>query len=125
MPYEYGATPDGTKDWVAPADASKQPEQQENTEQGLKKNDLKTSETYRDQAKAILEENKIHFELIESSKRVEGEKGYVPGQFIFRISDPVKTSEPASPEYMKTVYALLKEKEPDMPIAFGDPTVRQ
>src|SRR5690242_8058711 len=122
MSYEFGTSPEDLEKHSINESGGNF--QELSHEDALRRNDLQTSETYQARARQLLEAAHVNFEIIEKSKRQDSEKGYAPGQYVFRVFDPNKAGAPATVDYVKSVYSYLRENQPDMPIAFGDPALR-
>jgi len=95
---------------------NKREEKQESKEGGesLKENDLIVSENGIKPAIKILKENKIQYKDREYTKRqvLDAKTDTaIPGEFILTIFDPEHTDRPASFDFVKQVFKLIKDSK--------------
>lgn len=114
-------------DWKAPeTSGSKEDELQEVMETEFKENDLITSDTYIGRITELLKANNIRFEVHQVSKALpyrneQGQELYtIPGEFAIAIFDAEEATKPATSEYTKEIFELVKSQ--DWPIRYGKRT---
>lgn len=95
---------------------NKREDKQEFREGGekLKENDLLVSDSGIEHAKKILQENEIQHKDRERTKRlvIDAETDTaVPGEFVLTIFDPEHPDRPASFDFVKEVFKLIKDSE--------------
>ena len=100
----------------------KRQEKQESKEGGesLKENDLIVSDDEVEPIKNILEKNKIPYKDREYTKRqvIDTKTGTaVPGEFVLTIFDPEHPDRPASFDFVKQVFKLIKDS--NMVVRYG------
>lgn len=106
----------------AELESEDQIENQALSEQGeaMKENDLIISEFGRGPAKEIFEKNGIRYQDREYSKRQVLDTKTdtaVPGEFVLTISDPEHPDQPATVDFVKQVYKLIKDA--DIAVRYG------
>jgi len=101
---------------------NKREDKQESKESGesLKENDLIVSDDGIEPAKKILEENEIQYKDREHTKRqvLDAKTDTaIPGEFVLTIFDPEHPDRPASFDFVKQVFKLIKDS--DIAVRYG------
>ena len=106
------------------AEGKQKQEFQETRETVFNTNDLITSDTYVGRITELLKSNNVRFEVKELSKALpkydaQGKELYtIPGEFVITIFDTEEATKPATPEYTKEVFELVRSQ--DWPIRYGN-----
>lgn len=110
--------------WQAPETGGEQTEFQTTKETIFNTNDLITSDTYIGRITELLKSNNVRFEVKEITKAqpVQDEQGKelytIPGEFVITILDTEEANKPATPEYTKEIFELIRSQ--DWPIRYGN-----